>query len=114
MPIWPDLANIHQSESVQNKVTSNSIDFVQKKRNLPNVPQARPIELFWALCKQEYRQLSEKPKNFPSFKNIWCKMNKSVANKHAQALMKNVRKTLKQIGDNGLFALFKDTKRKTK
>ena len=77
-----------------------------RKRNPPNDPQAKPIELFWDICKQEYRQLYEKPKDFQSFKKIECKISKSVANKDTQALMKYVIKTLKQIGDNGVFAPF--------
>ena len=31
---------------------SRKIDFIGKKENMPNGPQARPIELFWALCKK--------------------------------------------------------------
>ena len=90
MHIWPDLANILQSKSVQNKLTSDSIDFVRKKRNPPNVPQTRPIELVRALCKQKYGQSSEKPEDFQSFNKNWCKISNSKADKCAQALMKIV------------------------
>ena len=47
VPIWPDLANINQSKSVQHLRNSKSIDFAQKKMNRPNVSLGKTIELFW-------------------------------------------------------------------
>jgi transposase len=51
---WPDLATPHYAKIVTDHLTDENIDFVQKKENPPNVPQARGIEEFWSLCKQRY------------------------------------------------------------
>jgi hypothetical protein len=64
---WPDLATIHYQKDVQNWLNSKGIQFVAKSRNAPNVPQLRPIEKFWALCKQMYSKRDQKPKNIIGF-----------------------------------------------
>ena len=50
-----------------------NFEFVPKKKNLPNLPQARPIEQFWAICKQRYPAHNKIPKNLIGFKRIWKK-----------------------------------------
>ena len=45
---WPDLASAHYANNVTNYLEAQSIKFVAKSDNPPNVPQARPIENFWA------------------------------------------------------------------
>jgi hypothetical protein len=107
---WPDLATIHYSGSVQKWLKDNGIQFVQKDRNPPNVPHARPIEQFWFLCKHQYGQRSTPPKNLNGFKRIWSNISAGVARSHAQALMKNVRKRLRQIGYNGVFEPLRNKK----
>ena len=67
---WQNSATIHCSKSVQNWSKSDSINLVLKYKNPPNFPHTRPFELFCALCKQEYRRLSEKHKDFQSFKKL--------------------------------------------
>jgi transposase len=32
------------------------LEFIAKNENAPNVPQARPIEKFWAICKAKYKK----------------------------------------------------------
>ena len=104
---WPDLASIHYEKSVQNWLNTNHIKFVQKTENPPNVPQARPIERFWHLCKLSYKKRSVIPKNVSQFKEVWTNISKTVAQTSAQTLMRTVRKTLKLIGDKGVLAPFK-------
>lgn len=104
---WPDLASIHYEKSVQNCLKDNNIEFVAKECNPPNVPNARPIEKFWNLCKRMYGQRSDPPKNLKGFKIIWNDISKKVAETYAQTLMKNIRRRLKLIGNEGVLAPFK-------
>ena len=48
---WPDLASAHYSSMTVQWMQEN-VNFVEKKLNPPNVPQARPIENFWACLAQ--------------------------------------------------------------
>ena len=50
---WPDLASAHYAREVQALLTDHSINYVQRGRNPPNVPQARPIETIWSLLEQK-------------------------------------------------------------
>ena len=50
---WQDMAARHYSKEVTEWMTSRKeFKFVSRKNNAPNVSQARPIEKFWAICKQ--------------------------------------------------------------
>ena len=51
---WPDLASSHYSKETVAWMNKN-VEFVPKRLNPPNVPQARPIENFWGcLAKKVY------------------------------------------------------------
>ena len=80
-----------------------SFSVVKKNENPPKVPHLRPIERFWALCKAEYQQRKEPEKNLRSFKRIWGKISKKVAEKSGKTLMTGVRKKLRQIGRSGVY-----------
>ena len=46
---WPDLTSAHHSQSMQDRLNEKNVPFVIRKDNLPNVPQAHPIETVWTL-----------------------------------------------------------------
>ena len=48
---WPDLASSHYAKTVQNYLMEKKVTFVPKNDNPANVPEARPIEDFWAIIK---------------------------------------------------------------
>ena len=48
---WPDLAPAHYAKKVQNFLVEKKINFVLKEDNPANIPEARPIELFWGILK---------------------------------------------------------------
>jgi len=100
---WPDMASCHYTSEVTDCLKSESIQYVEKVRNAPNVPQARPIERFWALCKREYSKRLHPAKNLRSFSQIWSKISSEVAKKHGRAIMANFRKRLWQIGKKGVY-----------
>ncbi len=48
---WPDLASSHYAKSVQNWLDEHNIEYVPRHLNPANLPEARPIEDFWAYLK---------------------------------------------------------------
>ena len=98
---WPDLATSHYVQPVQNFLKNERIAFVPKNRNPPNFPQGRPIEQFWALCKQEYRKTGKNLTNLAQFKRVWKRISKMVAEKHGKKLFDHFRSILQRVGDGG-------------
>lgn len=107
---WPDMASSHYRKDVIDWLEKEGVDFVRKSENAPNVPQARPIEKFWALCKANYKKQSKPAKNLTAFKKSWKKIAKKVASESAQDLMKEARRNLRLIGYNDVFAPYKTFK----
>lgn len=105
---WPDLATIHYQIDVRNWMSSQNLSFVSKTANAPNVPQARPIEKYWALSKSKFGQRSRAPKNIIGFKKVWRTISEDVAKSSAKKLMGSVRRRLRLIGDKGVFAPLKE------
>lgn len=105
--LWMDMASSHYHHDVIQWLQQNEINFIEKKENAPNVPIARPIERFWALCKQEYHHRKKPAKTLKSFSSIWSSISKKVAKGSAQNLMKNARKNLKIISTDGVNAPYK-------
>jgi hypothetical protein len=104
---WPDMASCHYKKEVIEWLKAEKIEFVAKDQNAPNVPQARPIEKFWALCKAAYKRRKQDAKSLKSFKCIWKKIAADVASKSAQKLMKGARRNLRAIGYKNVFAPYK-------
>jgi len=100
---WPDMATCHYTREITNFLQSESIQFVEKSKNAPNVPQARPIERFWALCKREYAKREVPAKNLNSFSRVWTKISNEVAKRRGKAIMANFRRRLWQIGKYGVY-----------
>lgn len=99
---WPDLATSHYAGKVTEYLMQQNIDFVPKTKNPPNVPQARAIEQFWAICKQRYSKHNKMPKNLAGFKRIWKKISSEVAEKHGQALLVHGYRMLARIAKYGV------------
>jgi transposase len=95
---WPDLATAHYHRSVQSWLHSQNINFVKKGENAPNVPQARPIERYWAECKKEYSKRKVGPKTLIGFRRIWKNLSVKVAQKVAKTIMNSLRLKLRAIG----------------
>jgi hypothetical protein len=104
---WADMSRVHYTNEVTDWLTSTGIDFLSWKENAPKVPQARPIEKFWALCKAQYKKRKTIAKNKNSFIRIWKNIASKVAEKSGVNLMKDVRKKIRLIGRKGVRALFR-------
>jgi hypothetical protein len=100
--LWMDMATCHYKKEVTDWLKSEYINFVTKTENAPNVPQARPIEKFWAICKAKYAAHSREAKNLNSFKRIWTNISTEVARTSAQAVMKEARRNLRLIAYQGV------------
>jgi transposase len=107
---WPDMATSHYAENVTSFLEENKIDYIKKKDNLPNCPQARPIEKFWAICKQKYAETGKQYKTLRNFKIAWNKISNEVINESGKALMMNTKQKLKLINKYGPLQTFKQQK----
>lgn len=101
---WPDMATSHYAGAVTQWLDENGIDYVKRADNAPNVPQARPIERFWALCKAEYAHRKEPAKSLRSFSKIWRNVSRKVAQRSGIELMRSTRRTLRAIAYGGVYA----------
>ena len=99
---WPDLASSHYSNLVTEYLDSENIDYVQKEDNPPNVPNNRPIENYWELCKHAYKENNIFCKGLSHFRRVWKRLSKKVAEKHGANLFTNFRKRLYEGGNKGL------------
>lgn len=101
---WPDLASSHYADIIRTELNEKNINFVSKKDNSPNTPQNRPIETYWALCKQEYKLRNKVCDDITKFRRQWTMICKTVAEKHGKNLFHNFKRKLYQTGKNGVFA----------
>lgn len=101
---WPDLATSHYAGIVTEFLKQHNIRYVQKVDNAPNVPQARPIEIYWDLCKQEYKRRGKQAGGLTEFTQMWRSISRKVAQKSVAKLMKRVRGKLRAIAYNGVYA----------
>lgn len=85
---WPDMATSHYKADVCELLESENIRYVKKSENAPNLPQARPIERYWFLCKSQYSKLRKKPDNIRKFRHIWNKISKHVMENHGDTLLR--------------------------
>ena len=102
--LWMDMASCHYSNIVLTWLRANKIKYVERYDNAPNVPQARPIEKFWALCKAEYKKYPDPAKNVSEFGRRWRKISSKVAKDHGQNLMANIRERIASIGYKGVYS----------
>lgn len=91
---WPDMATCHYTASCVAFLEEHGIQFIRKDENAPNLPQARPIETFWSLCKREYSKLANKPQDLKSFSRRWIIISQKQVQNSGANLFKNLRKKL--------------------
>ena len=101
------MATSHYADIAKTFLEEQKIDYVPKEENLPNCPQARPIEKFWAICKQQYAETGKQYKSLRSFKVAWNKISNKVLNESGKALMMSTKQKLKLISKYGPLQTFK-------
>lgn len=100
---WPDMSRVHYAKVVTNHLKSIGLEFIEYENNAPKVPQARPIEKYWALCKARYKARRSGAKSLSSFKRIWSNISRKVAETSGARLMEHVRGKIRSIGRNGVY-----------
>ena len=107
--LWIDMANVHYKNEVLQWLRANRIDFPEWHRNTPNVPQVRPIERFWALCKAQYKKCRTPADSLRTFTVRWRGISKKVASASGANLMRSIRTKIKRLGQNGVYDYLKDS-----
>lgn len=92
---WPDLAPIHYSRSALQWFEDNNIQLVPKTANPASVPEDRPIERYWALCKRELKKEPKAAVNDKEFKYRWKRASSRVTDETIKSMMATVRQKIK-------------------
>lgn len=101
---WPDLASSHYAKSTLDWLAKNNIPTVPKADNPPNVPQARPIENFWAVLSRLVYDGGWEAKTEKQLIGRIQRKLKEVDTDVIQRMMGKVKKILRKIEDNGPLA----------
>ena len=99
---WPDLASSHYAKSVTDWLEQNNIPFVPKAMNPANVPEARPIEDYWAILKREVYIDGWTAKNVDQLESRIRYCLKKMDVKVVQNLVATTHKRLDQIRRYGV------------
>lgn len=98
---WPDLASCHYARTTREWLTRNNIPFVPKVDNPPNVPQARPIENFWALLSRKVYNNGWEAENEEQLRRRIYQKIHEIDVPTVQNLMRDVRRKLRIIEEQG-------------
>lgn len=98
---WPDLARCHYSKKTLAWLSGQNILVVPQEDKPPIVPQARPIENFWALLDRMVYKNGWEAKSEQQLVGRIRRKLKEVDYSVVQAMMKSIRPTLRKIEDNG-------------
>lgn len=104
---WPDMASCHYRVDVVQFLKQRKIAFVDRVSNAPNVPQVRPIERFWALCKAKMKRYKTPIRTTRSLSNRWGKVSKEVGRASGRKLMFGLKKKLALMERDGVYSVQK-------
>ena len=94
---WPDLASNHYAKHAIDFLCENLVHHVDKKDNTTNLPEARPIEDFWALVKNKVYENNWKAKHLEQLEVKIRKCLKEMDISTIQRTMSSVKKRLDKI-----------------
>lgn len=92
---WPDLAPIHYSRAAVQWFEDNDVLLVPKTANPAAVPEDRPIERYWALCKRELKKEPKAAKTDKDFRYRWKRASSRVSLETIKSMMASVRDKIK-------------------
>ena len=102
---WPDKATCHYANITVEFLKQNNIDYVRKLDNPTSVPQCRPIERFWALCKSEMVRRNKVTCDTALFKRRWNAVSKQIAAKSGKRLFDKFKTKLRLAAKAGPWAI---------
>ncbi|KAJ8909948.1 hypothetical protein NQ315_004015 [Exocentrus adspersus] len=98
---WPDLASCHYSRDTQNWLRQHRIPFVPKNAKPPNLPQARPIEDFWALLSRKVYDRGWEAQNEQQLRRRIFEKLREIDLNSVQGLMRDIRRNLRLVEEYG-------------
>lgn len=98
---WNDMSTAHYEKSVLRYLESEGIEFLKWNENAPKLPQARPIERYWALCKREYAKLPVRPTSVCEFAKVWMEISARIMESSGKKLFAGLRKKLRAVKKDG-------------
>lgn len=98
---WPDKATCHYANITLDFLRENGIDYVRKIDNPTSIPQCRPIERFWALCKTDMIKQNKVTYDPSLFKRRWTVVSKTVAEKSGKNLFNKFKAKLRLAAKEG-------------
>ncbi|CAF4230632.1 unnamed protein product [Rotaria magnacalcarata] len=98
---WPDLASSHYGNNVLQYLDQNDVQFVDKKFNPQNCPQARPIETLWSILKNMVYDEGWEAKTINQLRRRIEKKLKEIDIKVVQQMFSGIRRQRRKIADNG-------------
>lgn len=98
---WPDLASSHYAKPVLELLRNKNVNFLDKTRNPPNMPQIRPIETFWSHLKSKVYAEGYKAKNLKELEKRIRKMIRTFEAEHFERLMSTVGKKVRNADTRG-------------
>lgn len=99
---WPDLASSHYAKTVVDFMNNENITFVEKRENPANLPECRPIELFWAILKRKVYAKGWKAKTLPQLKTRILNCIKKISTNTLEELFSGMLRKIRDVGRNGV------------
>ena len=98
---WPDKARVHYARTVQIFLRKQKIKCVEYNLNPTKVPQARPIETYWAELDRRLSLYRESQKDLQILKRRIRETIKRIPESYLQSVMAGVWTKLRKIADWG-------------
>lgn len=102
---WPDLATAHYAQQVQTCLKDHGISYVQRRKNPPNVPQARPIEKIWSLLEQKVYENNWQAENLDQLARRISKKVKELDQKTVTDMISSVKSKLLKMYKKGVYSI---------
>lgn len=99
---WPDLASAHYAETVCDFMIEKNISFVEKYENPANLPECRPIEMFWASLKRLVYEANWQAKNLDELELRIRYCIKKIDTNTLTKLFDSMLHNLKDVARNGV------------
>ena len=102
---WPDLAKVHYSNIVQERLTKKNLPYASLVDNSPNVPQARPIETVWTVLERKIYENNWEAKNIDHLVKTIKQKAKELDQEMLQGMIEGVGKKLRAMWRDGLYSV---------
>jgi len=99
---WPDLASSHYADTVIDFMIEENIQFVEKYENPANVPEVRPIEIFWALLKALVYEGGWHAKNLEELRKRILLCLKKIDKNMLKSLIEAMHRNLATVATSGV------------